>query len=123
MEIGMSRRPIGIFSIGVFIVILAVLLLVNVMFPETVGWLDIVPLLLAFYGVWAIILGGLRAKSPGKYERGAFSTFAWGLLFVVIGGAWYLNNHGLPPVFTAVLVLLVVGILVIAVAFKAWRKG
>lgn len=118
----MSRRPTGVLSIGVFIIILAVLLLANIIFPETVGWLDIVPLLLAFYGVWIIALGGLRAKSPRKYERGAFSTFAWGLIFSVIGGAWYLNNHGLPATYTAVLVLLVVGVLVIAVAFKGWRR-
>ncbi|MEM3010863.1 MAG: hypothetical protein QXE76_03535 [Candidatus Bathyarchaeia archaeon] len=118
----MSRRPIGILSIGVFIIILAVLLLANATVPDTVGWGDVIPLLLAFYGIWIMVLGGLRAKSPGKYERGAFSTFAWGLLFAVVGGAWYSNNHGLPAIYTAVLVLLVVGVLVVAVAFKGWRR-
>jgi hypothetical protein len=117
----MSKRPTGLLSIGVFIVIVAICLLAFVggfiRRPD-----EILSLVIAFYGVWVIALSGLRAKSPSKYERGAFSTFASGVLLITIGGAWFLHIQTPNIVFTLALFLAVVGILAVVSALRMWRK-
>jgi len=63
----MPPRQLGLLSFGVLVVIVAVLLLAT-------SRLDIIlSLTLTLYGLWVIVLAGIRAKNPVKYERGAIA--------------------------------------------------
>ncbi len=118
----MPKRPLGLLSFGVLVVVIAVLLIAL----ETgyiKGWHELLSLVLVSYGAWIIILAGIRAKAPEKYERGASSTFIWGFLFVAIGGVWYLNIRGLINLILALaLILAGIGILAVVLALRMWRK-
>jgi hypothetical protein len=118
----MPRRPLGLLSFGVLVVVIAVLLIAL----ETgyiKGWHEFLSLVLTSYGAWIIVLAGIRARAPEKYERGALSTFVWGFLFVIIGGVWYLNIRGLINLILALALILVgVGTLAMISALRTWRK-
>jgi len=107
----------GLISLGVFIVIVAVSILVYSF--ELITMLETLPLMVGFYGCWMIILAGMRYKNPSSYARGPLSTFAWGLLLAVTGfsviASW---RVGLNLLYVVAAVLLVIGILVIAVAVE-----
>ena len=113
----MPRKPLELLSFGVLIVIVAVNLVA--FFPR---WEVIFPSVLALFGVWVMVTAGIRARSPEKYERGAFSTFAWGILLTAIGGAWFLSVQGLPVIYAFALVLIVIGVLAVTAALRVWRK-
>lgn len=113
----MPRRTVELLSYGVFFIILAVCLIA--FFPD---WLMIFSMVLTFYGVWVMVLAGIRTKSPEKYERGAFSTFVWGILLAVIGGAWFVFIQTAYWVYSLALLLVVVGILAVVAALRSWRK-
>jgi len=117
----MPKKPLGLLSFGVFVVIIAIFLIAYGARYIT-RWDEFLSLVLASYGIWTVILAGIRARAPEKYERGAFSTFVWGFLFVVIGGIWYLNIRGLPWTFALALILAGVGILAVISALRMWRK-
>ena len=107
-----SRRQL--FSIGVFlIVIVAVILLFA---ANLIGLGLIVPLVLVLSGCLFLVLAGIRASSPQKYERGAFSTMGVGVFLIAIGGAWYL--FGINWLYSLALVLLAIGVLAIAAAAR-----
>jgi apolipoprotein N-acyltransferase len=114
----MPPRQLNLLSFGIFVIIVAVLLIA--FFPD-LG--KILALTLTLYGLWVIALAGIRAKSPQKYERGAFSTFIWGILLLAIGGAWYLYifTEG-NMLYSVVLFLVIVGILAVVVALYPTRK-
>jgi len=76
---------------------------------------EVLSLIVAFSGVWTMILGGIRTKFPGEYERGALSTFGWGFLLTAIGVSWFLYIR-FPSTFTP---LLVAAVILIAVAILA----
>jgi len=113
----MPPRQLGLLSFGVLIIVLAILLVA--FFPR---WDVILSLTVALYGLWVIVLAGIRAKNPVKYERGAFSTLIWGILLLAIGGAWFLYIQTLSVVYTLVLLLLVIGILAVSSALLRTRK-
>ncbi|MGQ9459909.1 MAG: hypothetical protein ACUVRA_01575 [Candidatus Bathyarchaeaceae archaeon] len=110
----MPRRPLGLLSLGVLAVIVAVCLLVK--WPK---WDEIFFLVIAFSGVWIVVVAGIRAVSPEKYERGAFSTFGWGTMLIAIGGAWFLARINL--LYSVALLLIVIGVLAAAAALRLWR--
>ncbi len=117
----MPKKPTGLLSVGLFIVIVAICLLAYA--AELVKRADeILSLIITFYGVWVIVLAGIRVKSPEKYERGAFSTFVGGILLVAVGGAWFLNIQLANLVYTLAVFLVVVGILAVASALRMWQK-
>jgi len=107
----------GLISLGIFIVIVAISILIYSFELITVG--EILPLIVGLYGCWMIILAGIRYKNPSSYARGPLSTFAWGLLLAVAGfsviASW---KVGLNLLYVVAAVLLVIGILVIAVAIE-----
>ncbi|RLI20824.1 hypothetical protein DRO54_05265 [Candidatus Bathyarchaeota archaeon] len=107
----------GLLSLGMFIVIVAVSL---VMYSAgIILWQEILPLIIGLYGCWIIVLAGIKHKNPSKYERGAISTFAWGLLLAVAGFSSILSIRGLMSLlYVVAAVLLVIGILTIAVAIE-----
>ncbi len=104
-------------SMGVFIVIIIVCL---VLFAAGVitDWVLLIPLIIALCGVWLVALGGIRAASPQKYERGAFSTASWGLLMVAIGGGWFLFSYGVNVIYSLVLILAALAVIVLLAAVK-----
>ena len=105
-----SRRET--LSIGVFLIIIVVAIILYV--ASLIDWTLIFPLILVLSGCWTLVLAGMRAANPQKYERGAFSTMSLGLLLIAVGGAWYL--FAVNPLYSLALVLLVLGALAIAAA-------
>ena len=107
----------GLISLGVFLVIVAISILVFSF--EVITMVEILPLIVGLYGCWMMILAGIRYKNPSSYARGPISTFAWGLLLAVAGfsviASWKI---GLNLLYVVAAVLLVIGILVIAVAIE-----
>jgi len=103
----------GLLSIGVFLIILVVCI---ILVPLGLNWQLVPPLIIALYGGWTIVLAGIRASNPQKYERGPFSTFAWGLLLVAIGGAWF--AYSIEPLYSLAIILLVLGALAITAALR-----
>jgi hypothetical protein len=106
----------GLLSIGVFLVIVVVSILLYQPLQVITDWTLILPLILALYGLWTIALAGMRASSPQKYERGAFSTLSMGLLLVAIGGAWFLYGYGWY--YSLIVILLALAGVAIASAMK-----
>jgi hypothetical protein len=102
-------------SIGVFLVIIVLAIMLYAVHVIT-DWTLIIPLVLVLFGCWTLVLAGMRASNPQKYERGAFSTFSLGLLLIAVGGAWYL--FPVNPLYSLALVLLVFGALAITTALR-----
>jgi hypothetical protein len=105
----------GLLSIGIFLVILVVSILLYAPL-ELIRWSLIPPVIIALYGLWTIVLAGIRASRPVKYERGPFSTLAWGLLLIAIGGAWFFVS--ISWVYSLATILLVLGALAIVTALR-----
>ncbi len=108
-----SRREM--LSIGVFLMIIVVAIMLYAA-QVIANWTLIFPLILALSGCWTLVLAGMRASNPQKYERGAFSTMSLGLLLIVVGGAWYL--FAFNPLYSLALILLVFSALAIAAALR-----
>ena len=117
----MPKRPVGVLSLGILILALAISasasaanMLVNVF--------EIFSSTLIFFGLWIMILAGLRSTNSEQYGGGAFNTFSGGILMTTLGVVWslYIRELLVEYLFTAL--LLVVGILVAVAGVKAWRK-
>jgi hypothetical protein len=107
-----SRRET--LSIGVFLIIIVVSIVLVA--AGLIDWTLSVPVILVLSGCWALVLAGMRASNPQKYERGAFSTMGLGLLLIAVGGAWYL--FAFNALYALALILLVLGALAIAAALR-----
>ena len=109
---------VGLISLGVLLIITAMSVLAfsaNILLSP----LEIILSITALFGCWMIILASIRRRNPSKYERGALSTFAWGLLLTIIGLSSILSLRGLMTLlYTVAAVLLVIGILAIAIAIE-----
>lgn len=112
MGLGQNR---GLLSIGVFLIILVVSIVIYEPL-KLIDWTSIPAVILALYGGWMIVLAGLRASNPQKYERGPFSTLAFGLVLIAVGGAW--SVYGFGWLYSLATILLVLGVLAIATALK-----
>jgi len=106
----------GILSIGIFLIILVISIMLYAV--NLIGWLLIVPLILLLSGCWTMVLAGMRSSNPQKYERGPFSTFAWGLVMVALGGSWFLYAYTSNSLYALAVLLLVLGILAIVTALR-----
>ena len=101
-------------SIGIFLVIIVV---ATLLFAANIINLGLViPVILVFAGCWALVLAGIRASNPQKYERGAFSTMGLGLFMIAVGGAWYL--FGINWLYSLALILLALAAVAIAAALR-----
>jgi hypothetical protein len=110
----MAESKRQLLSIGVFLlIIVAVILLFAV---NLIQWTLIIPLILVLSGCWTLVLAGMRASNPQKYERGAFSTTGLGLLMIAVGGAWYL--FGINWLYSLALILLILAAIAIAAALR-----
>jgi hypothetical protein len=107
-----SRRQL--LSIGVFLLIIVAVI---VLYAATIiDWTLIIPLILVLSGCWTLVLAGMRASNPQKYERGAFSTLGLGLFMIAVGGAWYL--FAFNWLYSLALILLVLAAIAIAAALR-----
>jgi hypothetical protein len=113
-----ARVHLGVLSLGVFLVIVAVW--ITAFLLGIISAANLVPLILLSSGVWTIIIAVFRVAV--HREDGPFSTFGWGMLFVVLGGSFYMVNTGMDPVYIVVFVLMLVGVLAIAAAVRPSRK-
>jgi len=117
----MPKRPVGVLSLGILIVVLAVSatafaakILVDVS--------EIFSLTFILFGLWIIALAGIRAANPEQYGGGAFNTFSGGILLTTLGVVWLLYARELLIEYLLPALLLVMGILVAVVGIQAWRK-
>jgi hypothetical protein len=115
----MPKLQLGLLSFGVLVIIIAILL---VAFAPSQDWGSIISLTLMLYGLWIVVLSGIRSKTPEKYGRSAFSILVWGILLIAVGGAWYLNILTGNILYSVVLLLAIVGIAAVASALLRPRK-
>ena len=116
----MPKKPVAVLSLGILVVILAVSLAVSIV-TELVGVSEIFSITLVLFGLWIIVLAGIRAVNPEEFGAGAFNTFSGGILITTLGIVWLLYGK-LPIEYLLTALLLVVGILVAVVGIRAWRK-
>jgi Ca2+/Na+ antiporter len=114
-----TRQQLDMLSFGVFIIIVAILLIA---FAPNGQWGRMISLTIALFGIWIIATAGIRARNPSKYERGAYSTFVMGLLLLAVGGAWFINIETDNWIFSVFLLLIIVGLLAIGTALPTMRK-
>jgi len=108
-------------SFGVLLVIVALVL--GILGVGIIVRLDeAFALIIAFYGVWTIVLAGIRTQNPDKYGRGAYSMLVMGIVLIVLGGSWYLYIATANVILSIVLLLLVIGILAVASALPSMRR-
>ena len=115
-------RQFELLSFGVLLVIAAVVLLVANATLIITRLDEVIALIIAFYGVWTVVLAGIRTKNPEKYGRGAYSTLVMGILLIALGGSWYLYIATTNFVLSMVLLLLVIGVLAVATALPSMRQ-
>ena len=108
-----SRRQL--LTIGVFFIIIVVAIL---LYPANVthNWWNILQLILVLFGVWMLVLAGMRAMSPAKYERSPYSTVQMGVLLMALGAAWFL--WGYNWIYTLAVLLLALGAIAITSALR-----
>ena len=117
----MPKRPVGVLSLGILILVLAVSIAafaVNML----VNIFEIFSLTFILFGLWIIILAGIRAINPEQYGGGAFNTFSGGLLITTLGSIWLLYSRELFVNYLLPAFLVVIGILVAVAGIRAWRK-
>jgi len=108
-------------SFGVLLVIAAMVLVAySVLIITRLD--EVISLILAFYGVWTMVLAGIRTQKPEKYGRGAYSTLVMGIILTALGGSWYLYIATANFILSLVLLLTVVGILAVASALPSMRQ-
>lgn len=110
----MTENKQSLLTIGVFILILAVAMLLYAV--NLLNWSLIAPLVLALFGVWMLSTAWARRMKPQKYQRSAFSTMSLGLLTIAVAGAWYLLSFSW--LYSLSLLLITVAALIIAAALK-----
>ncbi len=113
-------RQFGLLSFGALLVIVAVALIAYA--AQLIEFVEVLALIIASYGVWTMILAGIRVKNPEKYGRGAYSTLVMGVILTALGGAWELNIRGTDIIMTLALILVVIGILAVATAIPSFRQ-
>lgn len=109
------KTQLGLLTFGVFLIFAAAW--ISAWILGTIGVENVAPLILLSTGVWTVMLAGVR-KISHTVDGDAFATFSWGMLFIVLGGSWFLSNVGLAVEFVIVFLLLLVGGLAVATALR-----
>lgn len=108
-------------SFGVLMVIIALMLVAFATGIITDAG-QMIALIIAFYGVWTLVLAGIRMRNPEKYGRGAQSTFTMGIVLIALGGAWLLLTAGINPILAIALLIVIIGILAVVSALPSFRR-
>jgi len=117
----MPKRPVGVLSLGILILVLAIsaaAFAANLLADMS----EIFSLTLVLFGLWTMVLAGIRAANPEQYGGGAFNTFSGGILITTLGVVWSLYVRELLVEYLLPALLLVIGILVAVAGIRAWRK-
>jgi len=114
-------RQYEMLSFGVLLVIIALVLVAYVALIIT-GLDQVLALVIALYGVWNIVLAGIRVKNPEKYGRSAYETLLMGIVLIALGGSWFLFIATQNIILSIVLILLVIGIIAVISALPSMRK-
>jgi hypothetical protein len=80
----MPKRPLGVFSLGVFVVVVAIsasLLAAAILYSV----LEVFSLTFLLFGLWVIALAGIRASNPEIYGHGTLSILSGGILITTLG--------------------------------------
>ena len=117
----MPKRPVGVLSLGILILVLAVSAAAFAA-KMLLDVFEIFSLTFILFGLWIIVLAGIRAANPEQYGGGAFNTFSGGVLITTLGVVWLLYVRELLVEFLLPALLLVVAILVVVAGIRAWRK-
>lgn len=83
---------------------------------------EIFSLTLILFGLWIVVLAGIRMIDSEQDSRGAFNTFSGGVLIATLGVVWTLYIREVFAEYLFPALLLVIGILVAVAGIKAWRK-
>ena len=120
----MDRLPWAPLNAGVFLIILASLMLLSFFSVGGLNVLTAIPLIFAFFGVWLVIAGLVLPPSNNPYGAPRIMILGWGALIMALGFLWYVGVTAfslLPFVF--VILLLVAGIGAVGYSFvKAGSK-
>lgn len=116
----MAKDSAGALSIGVFIIVFA--LSIAAYAANFITFIEVVPLVLALFGVWIMVLAGISASKPQKYARSAFSTFSGGTLIMAVGVAWLLASEGYNIWYLLSALLLILGLLAVVAVLRTQRK-
>jgi len=111
----MAQSNRDLLSIGAFLIVIVVAILLYAANLISLGL--VIPVILVISGCGALVLAGIRASNPQKYERGAFSTMGLGLLLIAVGGGWFLFSVNLA-LYGLALILLVIAAIAIAAALR-----
>ena len=111
----MAQSNRDLLSIAAFLIVIVVAILLYAANIISLGL--IVPVILVLSGCFVLVLAGIRASNPQKYERGAFSTMGLGLLLIAVGGGWFLFAANLA-LYGLALILLVIAAIAIAAALR-----
>jgi hypothetical protein len=111
----MAQSTRDLLSIGAFLIVIVVAILLYAANLISLGL--VIPVILVLSGCFALVLAGIRASNPQKYERGAFSTMGLGLLLIAVGGGWFLFSVNLA-LYGLALILLVIAAIAIAAALR-----
>jgi len=117
----MPKRPVGVLSLGILILVLAVSIAAfaaNILADVS----EILSLTFILFGLWIIVLAGIRTINPEQYGGGAFNTFSGGILITTLGLVWLLYSRGVAVNYLLPAFLVVIGILVAVTGIRAWRK-
>jgi hypothetical protein len=106
----------NLLTIGALFVIIVVSVLLYIPIGLLTAWWMVIATMIALFGVWLMALAAMQRSNPKEYERSAFSFFGWGLLLVVVGGAWFLYTYSW--VYSLAVILLALAALAIAAAFR-----
>lgn len=110
----MVKANFGLLTFGVFLITVAIWTAFWVF--EVIPFTNVVPLILLSNGAWIVIVATIKVARVEHY--GAFETFGWGALLIVLGGSWYLINEGLPIALPFVFIFLLFGALAIAASVR-----
>jgi len=117
----MPKRPLGVLSLGVFIVVMAISasLLATAILHSI---LEVFSLAFLLFGLWVIVLAGIRASNPETYGHGTFNILSGGILITTLGTVSFLHLRGLLTEYLLTVLLFVIGVLVVVAGIRAWRK-
>ena len=113
----MSESKRSMVSLGVFLIILVVSILLYAT-GILVDYLLLIPLVLVLFGCWLMVSAYLVGSSPQKYGPSAFSTLGLGLFLASLGVAWYLFTINMA-LYGVALVILVLAALTVVGALRA----
>ncbi len=112
----------GILNTGAFLIILGIALMLAFVSPPLLPQGLFVPFMLTAFGVWLLVLAGLkRMGRPNLYEFSPMEVAVWGVLLGGVGSLWIISAQA------STFSLLAVGVLIIAVGvglvvYAAMRK-